>query len=259
MTDKTPHRTSIEPAPAFLPGAAELHDAQEVLHNLQVMLMNLGKHRRQDTPEFQQLMGYYKQLGGNIHVVQRQLEQEQAARRKSAAALRPAYRPAQARASESLLNKVKQLRQEQGAAPGRPGPTRPPAVPPARSQTPVPRAGTLGEAWDRRQAQAVPAELRSVPPAELAEEQPAGVAPLALPKFTCTLGPHARPGILSMGEEVACLQQLLVHLGYEVKETEVYDEDTTRAVMAFQERHELPANGVVGVETRKLLNALVTG
>lgn len=82
---------------------------------------------------------------------------------------------------------------------------------------------------------------------------------LPIPKFTENLGPPGKPGVVSMGEEVAYLQQLLNYLGYQLEETEVYDDPTTRALMDYQKQMGLLITGIVGAETLRLLNELVTG
>ena len=81
---------------------------------------------------------------------------------------------------------------------------------------------------------------------------------MALPKFAGTLGPPGSRAI-DAGPPVACLQRLLTALGYEVNVTGEYDVRTFRAVQELQKARHLAVNGVVGLETRKVLNELVTG
>lgn len=57
-------------------------------------------------------------------------------------------------------------------------------------------------------------------------------------------------------DEVRNLQQLLAALGLAVPVSGTFDQATRAAVCQFQARHRLPANGIVGAETRRVLNSL---
>jgi general secretion pathway protein A len=68
------------------------------------------------------------------------------------------------------------------------------------------------------------------------------------------LGPTLRPGVRGAG--VAHLQDLLRRVGTDdVEPTGRFDEGTTKAVLEFQRRHRLDADGVVGPLTRIVLYA----
>jgi murein L,D-transpeptidase YcbB/YkuD len=56
------------------------------------------------------------------------------------------------------------------------------------------------------------------------------------------------------GADVAELQQLLRHQGYSIRTTGIFDADTKRAVMDYQQHHSLNGNGVVGERTWLLLH-----
>ncbi|MEZ0368231.1 MAG: peptidoglycan-binding protein [Candidatus Sericytochromatia bacterium] len=69
-----------------------------------------------------------------------------------------------------------------------------------------------------------------------------------------------RPGsgkdILSEGLLVSTLQQSLLNLGFRLELSGSFDQPTFTAVRSLQSRHRLPITGIVGPETRKLLEQL---
>lgn len=132
-------------------------------------------------------------------------------------------------------------------------PVIPPAIGVGRAYTPPPVK--VGATFLTETQRLVPE--RTGPPAGAGG--PAADLPLALPKFTSTLGPAGRPGVVSSGPEVDHLQQLLAHLGYDVPQTQVYDARTSLAIRAFQQAQRLTVNGLVGADTRRLLNRMVSG
>lgn len=87
---------------------------------------------------------------------------------------------------------------------------------------------------------------------------PPGSLRQALPRFISTLGPAGSRAI-NRGPEVLRLQKLLRHLDYDVLLSGAFDVKTFRAVNEFQKAHKLEVNGLVGEETRKILNEMVTG
>ena len=80
-----------------------------------------------------------------------------------------------------------------------------------------------------------------------------------VPLITGCLGSRGRPSVVSLGAPVRALQQLLAALGLKVAVTGEYDGPTTAAVLEFQARMGLAANGIVGSETRAALNGLRQG
>lgn len=102
------------------------------------------------------------------------------------------------------------------------------------------------EAWRAHQlAQETPAEP------EIPATHYEGLGP-----FTHTLGTGT--GAMSQGKEVADLQEVLTLEGLHVPLTGKFDTSTSLALRKFQEKYHLTQrNGVVGGETRKLLNRLV--
>jgi len=305
-----------------LPTPADLTDADKALHSMQRMLMNMGQDpKRRSLPEFQDIMASYKHLGGNLHVLRGMVneakaqqaralaQQQQMERLKQAGTIgqpRAAYRPPQAVAGASLINKVKQLQAERGIVPVAPtlAPSRSVAAayarPPAAAARPAaPAPTTQDAAGSMRQAQLAyrPPQLQASAAMveklqELHEEYPEGMSgaaaqsslaaapaspepepfevpvrepdalppgiPLAMPRFVSTLG-MASTRAISKGPEVGRLQQLLTVLGFETAVTETFDARTFRAVNDFQKDRCLAVNGMIGLETRKVLNELVTG
>lgn len=98
--------------------------------------------------------------------------------------------------------------------------------------------------------------LNAAPPAKPGTARP-GDLHLFLPRFISTLGPAGSRAI-NKGPEVLSLQKLLRHLGYDVLLSGAFDVKTFRAVNEFQKAYKLEVNGLVGEETRKILNEMVT-
>lgn len=151
-----------------------------------------------------------------------------------------------------------------GAPPGQHPPAAGPAGPPGM---PLATAGAAGAAYGhppatRADRPAPPSAAAPINlPAAEATSRPDPVAglPLALSRFTSTLGPIGRPGVVTDGEEVENLQQVLAHLGYELEHTGEFDEATLQAVQAFQRDRGLANSPTVGGAMRKVLNEMVTG
>lgn len=55
------------------------------------------------------------------------------------------------------------------------------------------------------------------------------------------------------GEDVRCLHQLLREHGYILEQTGTFDESTRQAVTAFQKKHQLDADGIVGYRSWEAL------
>lgn len=250
------HPPGPEGAPTPHPTTADVREADAVLRSMQRILNNLNAHRHRESPEFQRVMGYYKHLGTNLHHVRKQVEEDEKATARMARQVALVNKHNNSRPSAigikvapSLLD---QARQHHGL---------PPVQRPAPLARPAPAAPAVAQAAPARADQpaaATPAEA-PLPEAPAAPAAPAGPPPLAIPRFEATLGPPGQHGAVAMGEEVGYLQRLLAHLGYQVEESEEYDKATLQAVMDFQETNELEPTGMVGAETRKLLNGYVTG
>lgn len=108
------------------------------------------------------------------------------------------------------------------------------------------RVHQVRDAWRAEQA------AQAAPPAQ----EPAEARYQRIGPFSHTLG--TGQGAITEGEEVADLQKLLNLEGLHVQVTGKYGTTTTLAVRKFQDKYHLnQRNGVVGVETRRLLNRLV--
>lgn len=68
------------------------------------------------------------------------------------------------------------------------------------------------------------------------------------------LGKTGQPDVVSMGDEVALLQLLLLQMGYQVIATGVFDLGTIQAVRNLQLKAKLPVTSVIDAKTRDLLN-----
>lgn len=101
---------------------------------------------------------------------------------------------------------------------------------------------------------ASPAPTSSPAPPAAAVSPPNGPS---LPPLKATLGLAGRPGVTYSGPEVKNLQVLLAHLGLVVSATGIFDARTAAAVQEFQQRNGLAVTGVVGAETRRILNGLL--
>ena len=77
-----------------------------------------------------------------------------------------------------------------------------------------------------------------------------------LPRFTNPLGPPGRSKF-TQGWEVENLQKVLNWEKISVNIDGIYTPDTMTAVKSLQKKYGLPVNGIVGSETRKLLNILI--
>lgn len=215
--------TMVSGEASTIPPAHVLDTSEDVLKKLRGILNNMGQHGCQTSGEFQQILAMYKELGVNLHEARRRVEAS-----KPAAPSKAATVMAKIPGSISLLGNIKGPPRDPGAASPDPAST----------------------AESEQSPETMPAE----PAAEYAPIQL-----LALPKFAEALGPAGKPGVLAMGEEVAYLQRVLTHLGYEVEETEVYDKATVSTVRAFQKDHGLEPSDVVGADMRVLLNQVVSG
>lgn len=249
------------------PSPGDLRDAETVLRSMQRILANMGRDQRRDSPEFKEIMAYYKHLGTNLHEIRKQVVAEAPPPAPSLARAVPARsptllgsipRPPQRSLAPPSISALGRTVQAYGrtvasrtvapaagpavlpvASPAAASPAKPPAA--AAHAAPGPSAGEAALAGVQLQAVSAPEGL-----------------PLHLPKFVSTLGPAGSRAI-NKGPEVGCLQKLLVHQGFEVEVNEVYDVRTYRAVSDFQKLHRVAVNGLVGVEMRKLLNEMVTG
>jgi len=152
-----------------------------------------------------------------------------------------AYRPPQIMAGGAMIEKLNELKDEH-----------PEAV--------IAVHGEAAEIQDQYQESA-PAVKQATEGFVVDESEPDIVPeglPLALPRFTGTMGPPYTKAI-DKGPPVSNLQQLLVVIGYDVPPTGIYDNRTFRAVQELQLARCLPVTGLIGLETRKLLNEMVTG
>lgn len=106
-----------------------------------------------------------------------------------------------------------------------------------------------------------PSRQAGEPPPPPPEADPSAGIPAAvppeywgIPAFSRTLG----PGAVQRGQEVTELQKLLKLEGLEVPISGEFDRRTAQAISRLQEKYKLKIrNGVVGSETRQLLNRLV--
>lgn len=107
-----------------------------------------------------------------------------------------------------------------------------------------------------QQARATWREEQQQQQADVAAEAPeASAAYQAIPPFTHTLGPME--GAVNEGQEVINLQKLLNLEGLELPLSGHYDRPTSQAVGKLQAKYNLQQrNGIVGRETRQLLNRL---
>ena len=74
-----------------------------------------------------------------------------------------------------------------------------------------------------------------------------------------TLGMPGQRGVVADGEEVSNLQRFLGRVGYPVSETGKFDNQTRQALLQFQGKYGLQADGKVGASTRKVINDLLHG
>lgn len=81
-----------------------------------------------------------------------------------------------------------------------------------------------------------------------------GIVPIKV-----TLGPAGRSGALSRGAEVTNLQRFLTAMGFTVAQSGEFDAKTRQAVLQFQGKYGLKADGMVGAATRKVINDLLKG
>lgn len=73
--------------------------------------------------------------------------------------------------------------------------------------------------------------------------------------FQITIPKEAPIGPQSPAEAVAELQEALLLLGYKVGEADgIWGDKTKKAVVKFQKKHDLKADGLVGAKTAKLIN-----
>lgn len=95
-------------------------------------------------------------------------------------------------------------------------------------------------------------------PTEVEEEftQPDPVFPPREP-LSSRLGNMGQMGIVSKGEEVRRVQQVLHQLGYPVKIHDQFDLQTFSELSRFQLEHKLPISGIVEGPTRDRLNQLL--
>lgn len=88
-----------------------------------------------------------------------------------------------------------------------------------------------------------------------------GPRPGSLPRPPADIEPLRHTLGTSQGkddpEEVTRLQRMLAAYGLPVPTSGIYDQATRAIVCQFQSRHGLPANGIVGAETRRALNTLM--
>ena len=95
----------------------------------------------------------------------------------------------------------------------------------------------------------------SLPTTSVAQPAPPPPEPPPAPTIVVKLinGNPILPG--EKGDHVATLQKALVALGYDVGKIDgEYGPSTRKAVLAFQKKHKLGADGVVGRTTVKALN-----
>lgn len=235
-------------SPLPKPTIADLKEGETVVRLLQQMLGHMHAHKHNASPQFQEFMSYYKFLSSGLQKM-RKIHQDDANQR---AQLAKAARPAQGQVASSVLSRPR---------PAVPGPrvaprgAIPPAAPaehaPAGFETTEEVAAPAGDA-----VAVVEATISEI--VHMAEPPPDPSRPLAMPKFAGTLGPPGSKAI-DYGPPVANLQRLLAALGHAVNFTGEYDAKTYRAVQEFQIAHRLPVTGVVGLDTRRVLNGLVTG
>jgi len=97
---------------------------------------------------------------------------------------------------------------------------------------------------------------RKAPPEIQAEEPPALTEPPeeAPESFTRVLGPADRRGAIHQGPEIELLQGLLNKLGFRLKMTGQFDQDTFSQLRHFQMKAKLPITGMVDQKTAAILN-----
>lgn len=221
------------------PSPQLLKEGQDTLHELQLILATMGKDNRRKSPEFMTLMAQYKQLGTKLHEARKRIPPPPPAPKSTPVAPYSGALLGKA----TVASRAHELHVASGSTQAAPAPA---ALP-----NPVDAPAAAQTAMSPVPAPASQETAQQEPPAN-------PVLPLALPKFAGTLGP---PGTkcVDFGPPVANLQRLLVALGYKVEATGAYDVRTFRSVQELQKAHKLPVTGITGLETRKLLNGMVTG
>lgn len=238
------------------PSAEVLEDSQQLLRRLQQILAKMGTDNRRHSEKFKRVMAMYKRLGAALHV----------ARQQAPAATKKAAAPPAPQRSVSMLDRALQSRSERITAVPRSvsalerarAMSRPQAAPAAAVPADGPAAGAASPAEEPVTVAA--AQETAALAAQPAADEPVQQVefPLALPKFSATMG-MTGARVANWGPEVECLQHLLIVAGYPLIASGTFDAQTFRVVQEFQKENGLPANGLVGAETRRVLNELVTG
>jgi len=273
--------TDTSPAPpetaASPPSPVLLAESNGTLQTLQKMLAVMGRDERRKSDNFMYLMDQYKQLGTNLHQARKRVpppppRQKTPAPAGYAPTALGRARPAPTARGTAPAGTVQQAYRGQPALAHKPtGPAPTPQPGPAHLQ-PLPRPPQQAVPVPVTHLEPIPGRIpvaptqpgvptpapRPIPMPEATGPAPQEALPLALPRFAGTLGPPGSRAI-DNGPPVTNLQKLLAALGYEVAITGEYDVKTFRAVMELQKVHKLPGNGIIGLETRRLLNGMVTG
>lgn len=230
------------------PSPKLLEDSNHFLRSLQKLLGAMGVDDRRSSDEFKEVMGQYKELGTELHHARKRVPPPPPTARSSAPA---GY-------GLTALGRARPVPSGQGTLRPTAGVSgRPAALAAPASGTAAPeQAGALAlvatlAGTDVPPAAAALPEMPAAPP-------PTVERPLPMPKFTGTMGPPGSKAV-DYGPPVTNLQNLLLAMGYPVAMTGEYDAKTFRAVQEFQIGRRLPVNGMVGMETRRTLNELVTG
>lgn len=100
-------------------------------------------------------------------------------------------------------------------------------------------------------------EDKHVKEIQASQPRPAPVDLTGIDPCKSTLGPAGRPGNVSKGVEVSNLQKFLTAVGFTVPASGDFDKKTQQALLLFQDMHKLKVTGVVGAETRKLINDIL--
>lgn len=239
-------------APAPRPTMADIQEAEAAVRMLQQILGNLHGNKLGASEEFKEVMEYYRYLSSGLQTMRKMYQEDSNERaQQSRAQLKPASGAAAAPVRPQPRTTAWGLDLRPAAATAAPSMATAPVPAHADFAAPAPPPAEAPP-----QVAAVDAPLAET--VHLQESRPPTGLPLALPRFVSALGPAGSRAI-NRGPEVQRLNQLLAALGYDVEQEGTYDAKTFRAVSELQKAHRVSVNGLVGLETRRLINEMVTG
>lgn len=258
------------------PTPAEVKELESMLQMTQRILTVMSGDARRESPQCKMLEIRYNTLNAKLTQLKREMEPPAGAgpARPGMPARAPLPpRPGMAGAPGGLPARPAVPGGMAAGAYGQPRPVMAPRPAGAPMGVPLARPGGAAAAYGGGAPGPVPGmrpgglapgvrPVAAQPPAMLPPVSAPARAPgqsLPLPKFTATMGEYGRPGVVYNGPEVAGLQKLLAHLGYNLEQSGEFDQATTRAVQMFQRAQGLPVAPTVGVGMRKVLNEMVTG